>query len=326
MHITILAFNQGMAIPFITALEVFHHALTIYEDLHKPAQVSVQLAGVYGTTIQTALGVSMECHTSLDDLKKTDLVIIPALFGDIETELKRNQPAIPWIKEQYNQGAELASLCTGSFLIAETGLLDGKAATTHWSQIDCFKQQYPAIDVKANKIIVDEGRICSSGGAMSFLHLLIYLVEKFWGKKVAIYTAKHLVIEPYKTPQQSFAIFNLQNNHQDKKILSTQSYIENHIRELISVNELSKMVALDHQAFIHRFKTVTGNTPQEYIQRVKVEHAKQELETTSQSVVEIAQGLGYDDITSFRCVFVRYTGIPPARYRKRYQRWDEMGG
>lgn len=323
MDIAILAFDNCTALGPIGPLEILHKTNPIYSEL-KPDKASnpffdLKLVGVKKKKVISTNGLPIHCEETIDSLKHSDLVIIPALDDDILGNLEINQPVIPWLKAMYKAGAELASICTGSFMLAETGLLDGKMATTHWTAVETFKERYPAVNLKPQNIIVDEGRICMCGGATAFLNLMIYLVEKFCGKDVAVMASKIFLIDINKNSQDTYSIFSVQKNHSDQEILAAQGYIESNLHRRVSVEEVAKASAISKRNFVRRFKKATGNTPVEYIQRVKVEQVKKALEFGRDSIEILVREIGYEDIDSFRKVFKKITGVSPLEYRKKYQ-------
>jgi transcriptional regulator GlxA family with amidase domain len=300
------------------------HAQLRGEDPRDPF-FRVRLVSTTADTLVSANSYSVQCHASIDKVRKTDLVIIPAFDGDVLSQMQGNRACIPWVRRMYDNGAAVASICTGAFVLAETGLLDGKRATTHWAAQDLFRQRYPRVRVAPEQIVVDNGRICTSGGATSFLTLTAYLVEKYCGSETARYVAKIFLIDVNKGPQTAYAIFSTQKNHTDSAILEAQAMIERSGSPMLSVAQLAKEVAMSRRNFIRRFKSATGNTPKEYMQRVRVEAAKHALEAGNDPVDAIASRTGYDDAGSFRKVFKRLTGVSPIEYRRRSRFFHESG-
>lgn len=256
----------------------------------------------------------------LHEVSKTDLIMIPAFYGNPMEGLERNQDFVPWITEQYKQGAEVASLCTGAFLLASTNLLKGKACTTHWMTADLFRQTFPNVKLMPDKLIIDELGIYSSGGAYSFLNLVIYLVEKYCGRDAAVHCAKVMEIEIDRESQSPFVIFSGQKEHQDEPIRKAQVYIERNVGNKITVDQLSEMFAISRRNFERRFKKATSNTPVEYLQRVKIEAAKKSLESSRENVNEVMYSVGYSDHKAFRTIFKKITGLSPIEYRNKYNR------
>lgn len=261
-------------------------------------------------------------HTDrlLKDVKKTDLVFIPALFGDMTSAIAKNKAAMPWIVEQYKKGAEVASLCVGAFLLASTGLLNGKKCSTHWGFQAEFREMYPDVEVVEGGIVTEEKRIYSSGGAHSYWNLLLYLVEKYTNRETAILASKYFAIDIDRNSQSAFAMFKGQKDHNDKEILQAQEYIEKNIHEKISTDELAKMCAVGRRTFERRFKQATSNSVLEYIQRIKIEAAKRQFESSRKNINEVMYEVGYTDTKAFRDLFKKLTGLTPVEYRNKFNK------
>jgi transcriptional regulator GlxA family with amidase domain len=255
----------------------------------------------------------------LEEIHKTDMIILPAIHGNFQENLEKNAALIPWIIKHYRQGAEVVSLCIGSFLLASTGLLNGKPCATHWRFAGDFKRMFPEIQLTDDKIITEADGIYTSGGAYSFTNLLIYLIEKYAGRDIAVMTAKTFMIDIDHNSQSPFIIFTGQKTHQDEAVLNAQAYIEQHFREKITVDELCENFGVSRRTFERRFKKATSNTIVEYIQRVKIEAAKKQFETTEKNVSEIMYDTGYTDAKAFRDVFKKVTNMSPGDYRHKYK-------
>lgn len=256
----------------------------------------------------------------IPDLPRTDLILIPSVHGDKQKILMENEALLSWIVQQYNAGAAVASLCIGAFLLAGTGLLNGKACTTHWELAREFRQLFPAVNLVEDKIITDEKNIYTSGGAYSWLNLILYLVEKYAGREIAILCAKGFQIDTERNSQSPFIIFNGQKTHDDTAILDAQVYIEKNVHSRITVDGLASLLAIGRRNFERRFKKATGNTVLEYIQRTKIEAVKKSLESSRLGVHEAMDKVGYSDPKTFRTVFKKMTGVSPLQYRNRYNR------
>ena len=263
---------------------------------------------------------SISTSQLLKDVKKTDLVIIPALFGDMKTAIASNKKALPWINEQYKNGAEVASLCVGAFLLASTGLLDGKKCSTHWGFQNEFRELFPNVEVVEGSIITEEHRIYSSGGANSYWNLLLHLVEKYTDRETAILASKYFAIDIDRESQTTFAMFRGQKNHTDDAVRKAQDFIENNFQEKISIDDLTELVSVGRRSFERRFKLATNNTVLEYIQRIKVEAAKRSFENSRKNMNEVMFDVGYTDTKAFRTVFKKITGLTPIEYRNKYNK------
>jgi transcriptional regulator GlxA family with amidase domain len=256
----------------------------------------------------------------LEQVTKTDLIVIPALFGDMQNAIAQNQQLLPWINEHYNKGAEVASLCVGAFLLASTGLLNGKKCSTHWGFQNEFREMFPDVEVVYGSIITEEHRIYSSGGAHSYWNLLLHLVEKYTDRQTAILASKYFAIDIDRESQSAFAMFQGQKNHKDDAIKQAQHFIEKNIREKMTIEELSGLVALGRRSFERRFKVATTNSVLEYIIRVKIEFAKRSFETSRKNINEVMFDVGYTDTKAFRTTFKKVTGLTPIEYRNKYNK------
>jgi transcriptional regulator GlxA family with amidase domain len=280
----------------------------------------VQLVGVKKEVKLNDGLFSVNTSKLLKDVKKTDLVVIPALFGDMKTAIASNQKLLPWINEQYKSGAEVASLCVGAFLLASTGLLNGKKCSTHWGFQNEFREMFPEVEVMDGSIITEEHRIYSSGGANSYWNLLLHLVEKYTDRQTAILASKYFAIDIDRESQSSFAMFQGQKNHNDNAIKQTQNFIENNIHEKITIDELADMISLGRRTFERRFKVATNNSVLEYINRIKIETAKRSFENSRKNINEVMYDVGYTDTKAFRTIFKKITGLTPVEYRNKYNK------
>ncbi len=256
----------------------------------------------------------------LTEVKKTDLICIPALSGDMATALKLNRNFIPWIVAQYQQGAEVASLCIGSFLLASTGLLNGKKCSSHWNSANEFRAMFPEVELVDGSIITEEQGIYSSGGANSYWSLLLYLVEKYTDRDTAILASKFFAVDIDRDSQAAFMMFEGQKNHDDVEILNAQLFIEANYQTKLTVDELAAKFSLGRRSFERRFKRATNNTVVEYMQRVKIEAAKRSFESSRKNINEVMFDVGYTDTKAFRTLFKKITGLTPIEYRNKYSK------
>lgn len=256
----------------------------------------------------------------ISEIDKTDLIIIPAIHGNLEEAISANSAFIPWIKEQYEKGAEVASFCVGAFFLAATGLLDGKQCATHWRMTTQFRNMYPEVHLVDDKILTEEDGIYTSGGAYSYLNLVLYLVEKFAGRDIAILISKAFMIDINRSSQSPFMIFEGQKAHDDGPVLQVQEFIEHNFQDRLTIDQLAAIVALGRRNLERRFKKATANTVIEYIQRVKVEAAKKSLESDRKNINEVMYDVGYNDNKAFRTIFKKVTGLSPVDYRNKYNK------
>ena len=255
---------------------------------------------------------------TFEEVKKTDLIIIPAVHGPLKEAIRINQDLIEWVAQQYRNGTEIAAFCVGAFLLAETGLLRGKTCSTHWGHALELQEMYPEVKVQSEKIVTESEGLYTSGGAYAFTNLVIYLVEKFGGRELAIATAKAFMINMDKVDQSIFMIFNGQKDHGDNLVLSIQEEIEQAYQQKIAVNTLAEKFHTNRRTMERRFKSATGNSIIEYLQRVRMEAAKKSLEQVTNNVTDAMYTSGYNDPKAFREVFRKIVGLSPIDYKKKF--------
>ena len=319
-HVSILVPAKAILGSVEGPRQVFTEVNKFLNSIGRPAMFKVQLVGIKNETPAAGGKYIVYADALITELDKTDLIIIPALDGDMLTTLAENEAFIPWIQQQYRNGAEVASLCIGAFLLASTGLINGKSCATHWLAATDFKRMFPEVKLVEDKIITDECGIYSSGGAFSYLNLILYLIEKYAGRDVALFCTKAFQIDYERSSQSHFMMFRGQKDHEDEAVKQAQEYIEQNFREKITVDELADMLTLGRRNLERRFKKATSNTVVEYIQWVKLEAAKMSLESSRENVNEVMYNVGYTDPKAFRLTFKKITGLSPLQYRNKYNR------
>lgn len=320
-HVTIVVPDgENNLSSIVGAHKILTRANAYRKNTGRKEVFKIELAGISNEVEFYGGLFTARPHKHIYAIERTHLVIIPSLNHNYAKAIKPNQALVDWIAKQYKHGACIASICTGAWLLAASGLLDGKSCSTHWSAADDFRSRFPKVKLQPDQLITDEHGIYTNGGAFSFLNLMIYLVEKYYDRETAIYCSKVFQIEIDRQGQSSFIIFKGQKSHGDELIKKAQAYIESKIGERISVEYLSSKFALGRRNFDRRFIKATGNTPVEYSQRVKIEAAKKYFESSRKTVNEVMYDVGYSDVKAFREVFRKITGMSPLEYRRRYNR------
>lgn len=321
-HLTILVPDgEGNNLSSIVgSYKIFSRANEIRQKQGRNPVFDIVLAGVSEKQSYYGGLFSINPHSTISRIEKTDLIIIPAVNFHNPHVIEQNESLIDWLGIQYQKGAEIASICTGAFLLAATGLMDGKVCSTHWAAQEAFISRYPEVDLQTDLLITDENGIYTNGGAYSFLNLLFHLVEKYYDREIALLCSKIFQIDISRNRQSEFIIFSNQKSHQDEVIKEAQTFIENHIEDRISVDYLCDRFSVARRNFDRRFIKATGNSPLEYIQRVKIEAAKRSLETSRKTINEIMYGVGYSDVKAFREVFKKIAGITPTEYKAKYNK------
>jgi transcriptional regulator GlxA family with amidase domain len=300
------------------SFNILNSANEHWRKLGNRPMLEITIAG-FVTELKLDTGFFSVHPVNIIETDKPDLVIIPAISYD-DNLLKENADLITWIREQYKDGSEIATMCSGVFLLAATGLLEGRNCSTHWNLANNFKRLFPNVNLLPDKLITAERGIYTNGGAYSFLNLILFLVEKYFDRETAIYCSKIFQIDIERTSQSPFHVFQTQKNHGDELICQAQTYIEQNLSDKISFENLALKLSISRRNFDRRFIKATGNTPLEYWQRVKVEAAKNNLEKGRKTIFEVMYEVGYSDDKAFREVFKKITGVSPLDYRAKYNK------
>jgi transcriptional regulator GlxA family with amidase domain len=278
----------------------------------------VTVASVEDAPVASPYAVQLRAPTSIRKIKRTDLVIVPAIGLDLDGQFARHAPLLPWLRRQAAEGAYVAGTCTGAAFLAEAGLLDGREATTHWASADDFRRRYPRVDWRPEKLITDDRRMLCSGGVYSSMDLSLYLVEKFCGREITLQCAKALLVNMPRASQSGYAVLPLSRPHDDAKVRAAEAYMEKNYARDISIEDLARTLNMSPRNFIRRFKGATGRGPGSYLQELRVAVAKEMLEDGARSVQTVSEAVGYVDATFFRAVFRRCTGMTPGQYREAF--------
>lgn len=320
-HIAILVPSGHTSVTNIEGThQIFSEVNGLLKSMGKEPIFKIQLVGLCKEVSQRDGLFTIKPDMLIQDMGQVDLVIIPAAMGDQQMAFELNKDFVPWIIKQYEGGAELVSFCVGAFLLGGTGLLKGKQCTTHWRFINEFRQMFPDAHVVDDKIMTDDDGIYTSGGAYSYVNLVVYLIEKYAGREIAIMIAKAFMIDIDRISQSPFIMFQGQKAHEDEPVKKAQEFIEQNFQEKITVDQLASMLALGRRNMERRFKKATANTVVEYIQRVKIEVAKKELETSRKNINEVMYEVGYSDTKAFRTTFKKITGLSPVDYKRKYNK------
>jgi transcriptional regulator GlxA family with amidase domain len=278
----------------------------------------VRLAGLDGGTVSCRDGVSLQPSVLAADITAPDLVVVPGLDDDLANSFAANRDWVPWLTKWHAAGAKIASSCTGAFLVADTGLLDGRPATTHWLFAGELRRRYPAVEVTADRMIVDNGDVITAAGATAFLNLVLYLVERFAGHDRANLAAKVLLVDGNRPSQLPYIAFGRQRTHDDVLVHQVQQYIDLHLGAHLRITALAARFGLSERSLSRRFTAATGDGPRAYLQHARIQHAMRLLETASDPIDHVRRNAGYSDPAAFRRVFKQATGLSPGAYRDAY--------
>ncbi|MBW1784038.1 MAG: helix-turn-helix domain-containing protein [Deltaproteobacteria bacterium] len=318
--VTILGLYNSLATTIFGPMDILNQAGRLWNRVSDSPQTpffDVTIASADGHPIRCTNNVLIQPHCSIETIHQTDLIVISSATY-IKQILQKGPGLIPWIRRQYNHGAHVASICTGVFLLAETGLLNGKSATLHWGFAAMFRRKYPQVNLKLDQMFIDQDRLYCSAGVNAGMDLSLYLVEKFCGRETAVQSAKTMILDLGRKRQTPYRCFLGSKDHGDPIVIKAQKWIEQHHTRSIDYERLAQRYQMSRRSLERRFKHATGVTPLGYLQHVRVETAKRLLEEGSQTFDEITYLVGYEDISFFRKVFVRLTGLRPKEYQQRF--------
>ncbi len=323
LNVTILGYEQAYASAITGALDLFALAGVTWQRMQgqQPQKwFSVQLASVGGLPVQCINHLVLQSHIAIEAVEHTDLLIIPTIGGKLETVLENNRNILPFIQRFHHLGIDIASNCSGAFFLAEAGILDGREATTHWGYAELFLQRYPQVKLRPQELITQSGNIYCSGGGMAWFDLALLLIERYCGHDVATNTAKAHVLDIARGNQAAYAQLRRKKYHQDEDIRKLQNHLEHHFAQSFTLQQLADIANVSSRTLIRRFKKATGQTPFQYLQLLRVEAAKKQLETQNSSLEMITNLVGYEDLSSFTRLFKTHTGLSPSQYRKKFMR------
>ena len=321
--INFLAFRDCMVSGITGTLEILSIANRIAADGagHLSFFEGLEVVSVDSKAVQGFAGIPVQVSSGLEQADP-DILIIPPCFGNIDHLLKEARIS-KFISERMETGTVVATVCAGSFLLAETGYLDQKPATTHWNLADDFRRRFPQVDLQPKQMLIDGGSYICAGGAMAWQDLALHLVSRFMGREIASSCAKMLVMDSTRHVQTPYFMFDQHSNvpgFADKNITEIQKWMQEHYQQGGSVDQLAGRAGLGVRTFLRRFKRATGMTPNSYLQQLRIEAARHLLEVSSKGVEEITEMVGYENASSFRRLFKKKTGLSPGEYRRRFSR------
>jgi len=320
-EVTIVFIDGTFSSTAIGPMEVFRHAGMLWNWLTGTRQAPrfhVTTASADGRAVRCDGGINIKPQASLKDIRKTDLIFIPTAGASIDDVAERNAAVIPWLRRMRKQGAAIASVCSGVGVIAATGMLDGKRATTHWGIADRFREKYPKVNWMPELMVTEDHGLYCGGGVHAAMDLSLYLVERFCGHEIAMQSAKAMLIETPRAWQAGFGIVPLKTEHNDDSISIAQEWLHENFHKDFALEVLARRVGMSLRNFVRRFKQATGDSPLMYLQKLRIAAAKRLLEGEYRTVQEIGAAVGYQDAAFFRQLFERHTGVSPSAYRERF--------
>lgn len=322
LDVTVVLLDDGYASTAVMPIEIFHSAGALWREIkgEEPApRFRVTTASISGRPVRSPYaGLRMSPECAIADVTRTDIVVVPTSGLAMDEKLIENSALLPWLTHHYAHGAYIAGVCMGAAYLAEAGLLDGRVATTHWAIAADFAKRYPKVDWRGDMFVTEDARLLCSGGLTAAADVSLYLVEKLCGHEVAMQTAKALLLNMPRTSQCGYSMLPLSPPHNDDAVRVAEQILQARYQEDISADELAASVGMSPRNFIRRFKAATQRLPGAYQRAVRIVTAKSMLERERGSVQAIAGAVGYEDVSFFRALFKRSTGMTPAEYRSRF--------
>jgi transcriptional regulator GlxA family with amidase domain len=329
LDVTVVLLQGGYASTAIGPIEVFHSAGLLWNMLRGEAQqprFRVRIASIDGASVTSLHSVGLTPQCAIADIKHTDIIILPASLPDTQDYIAQSTPLLPWLRKWHARGATIAGICSGVAFLAESGLLDGRQATTHWAVADMLRERYPKVDWRPEQFVTEDGRVLCSGGVYASIDLSLYLVEKFCGHEIALQCAKSLLVSMPRSRQSGYSVLPLSRPHADEKVRQVEEYLQQHFDRDVSIGILAGRAGMGPRNFIRRFKAATGRLPGAYVQTLRVSAAKELLEQGAESIQAVCSRIGYEDIAFFRELFKRHTGMTPGEYRTRFAQMSVRRG
>lgn len=330
--IVLLAAPETSASVLYGLYDVLMSAGAVYPDMVTGAPgdelLDVRIVSADGKPFHCIGNIPVEPQCAIGEIDDADAVVICDLYTSIYDVPKGRYPReVDWLKRMHQQGALLTSVCSGSLLLAESGLLDGHQATAHWAYRDMFQRHFPKITFRNETVLclaAEADRIVTAGGVTAWHDLTVYLIARYCGYQTAIETAKVFLFSGHAEGQSPYSVMTRPMESNDGPISDCQVWIADHYASPKPVEKMVERSGLNARTFSRRFRAVTGFAPIEYVQALRIEEAKQMLETDQLSNDDVGAAIGYDDPASFRRVFKRGTGLSPAAYRKKFQRISQI--
>jgi len=314
MKCTILALT-GCPVSSVTGpLEI----LSLANSFVAPqGAMDLSILGESDQQISCANKLTLTAHNTINNVDQTDIIIIGAIGKPSEKSFHIRPETLNWIRHQHQQGAQIVSICTGAFVLAATGLLDNKQATTHWACERVFKTLFPKVLLQVNALLTQDGSVFCSGGASAYQDMTLFLIRQHFGDLIAHQCAKAMLIDLDRRQQNNYAQFQPSRQHNDSLIHTLQDWLDQNATSQFQVAILANQIHLSERQLKRRFKQATGESPLNYIQALRIEIAKYKLENSNDHIAAIGRKSGYEDTRFFRQLFKRYTGLSPSEYRSK---------
>jgi len=327
IRVTLLAGQNCVLSGLSAAIEFFNLCNLLLPHIHKEVRAPyffTEIVTPDGRPVSSFGQIRIDPSRSIHEIQRTDLILIPSFQPSVDGVLDKATPLIEWIERHYRHNAKIGAISGGVLILAETGLLNGKIATTNWLFLRQFESRYPEVRLRPQQILTEEcGLMCTASNNFT-VDMCTYFIKQIGLDEMAAKFSKGLMLEPKWQHQSPWMIFDIQKKHNDSQILKAQLWMEKNFAGIASIDPIAEKTGISPRHFKRRFKRATGDSPLGYLQRLRVEAAKHLLETTEETVNEITWRVGYEDINSFRRLFKRLTGLCPKEYRQRFSQTADL--
>ena len=323
INVVVLGFDQALASAITGVVDLFAMAGVTWNRIQgEPTEpvFKTLIASKDQQDIQCSNGLKLAAHLSFDDITQAQVIIVPTIGGPINQVLAFNPELISLLQKAHQAIWTIAGNCTGNFLLAQAGILDGKSATTHWGFKNDFEQRFPNVLLKTDQMITRDENIYCAGGGLAWFDLGLHIIERSVGFETAIQTAKAFVLDYRRDSQLSYSIMRLSKAHKDEMVRQAQAYLEENYAQPFNVESFAQSYSISKRTLIRRFNNALAMPPNSYLQSIRIERAQKMLEESQHNVEQVMNLVGYEDASSFRRLFRKKTGLSPTEYRHRFSR------
>lgn len=324
--IVFIAYNQCMSSAINGLIDAFsianawagRNGTSILAGAEDPPLFAMETVSTDGAEVLANEGIKVRTEKRLDQVEDADVILVPPHMCGLEVSKNELAEISPWLREQYQENVRIGGICTGVTILAESGLLNGRLATTNWQIARSFRRRFPLVRLKPERILTEDCGLICTGALTAQFSLALHLISLFGTQELARECAKVFLVDLNRNTQTPYFITTFRKNHGDSSILKAQSWIEEHYHESFSTDDVAKKIGMSPRHFKRRFKSATGENPLKYIQQVRLEIAKSQFETTNDNIDEITRRIGYSDTRTFRRLFKSYTSLSPREYRQKF--------
>jgi transcriptional regulator GlxA family with amidase domain len=315
-HVTIVGFRKALGTSITIPMEMLNAADLINRIAgSSPGKLHMQLASPDGNDLVLTAGLRLRCDTRITNITKTDLIIIPALWGNPLGVVKQEKTVLDWLRQQHELGTPVCAVGTGSWFLAEAGLLRQRVATTHWYYFDQFANQYPDVILQRERFITRAGNLYCAGSVNSVRDVMLYFIEESWSEEIANQVSRHFTHEIKRSYTSIFLRNSPQHYHDDESMIEIQDWLHSQYHAPITLEDISSKFTISIRTLNRRFRQATGKSPMQYLQQVRIDNAKELLRTTNLGIAEIAFSCGFSDCSYFSALFRKNISLTPSAYR-----------